>query len=80
MVVSSALITLAVGWLRPASPHALAFTGVVGNLCTAWGWFGANTGFKAGPMLLVFTISQCLLLAGIPVIAHANRLRAKQSQ
>ena len=80
MVMGSALITLAVGWLRPTSLHALAFTGIVGNLCTAWGWFGSNTGFKAGPVLLVFTISQCLLLAAIPVIAHTNRFRARQSQ
>ena len=80
LVVGSALITLAVGWLRPASPGALAFTGIVGNICTAWGWFGANTGFKAGPLLLAFTISQCLLLAAIPVIARANRFQTKRSQ
>jgi hypothetical protein len=80
LVVGSALVTLAVGWLRPASPRALAFAGIVGNVCTAWGWFGANTGFKPGPLLLVFTISQCLLLAAIPVIARTDRFQTKRSQ
>ena len=80
MVMGSALVTLAVGWLRPASAHALAFTGIVGNLCTAWGWFGSNTGFKAGPVLVAFTISQCLILAAIPFIAAANRFQTKESR
>lgn len=77
-VVASALVTLTIACLRPANPRALAFAAIIGNVCTAWGWFGANTAFKAAPLLVAFTVSQCLLLAAIPFMAHTNRFRAKQ--
>lgn len=77
-VLGSALLTACVSWLRPANARALAVATIVGNICTAWAWFGTNTGFKAGPVLVAFTASQCLVLAAIPLLGQINRPRSKQ--
>jgi hypothetical protein len=72
LVLGSAIATMAVCWLQPNAPSTIAFTCVMGNICTAWAWFGANTGFRAGPLLIAFTISQCIVLAAIPLMHRRN--------
>jgi hypothetical protein len=68
LVVSCALIALAVRWFRPVSSGAIAFITILGNIGTAWAWFGANTGFQPSAALIAFTASQCILLAAIPLV------------
>ena len=62
IVLVCAVLTVAVRWLKPACYNALVITGILGNLGTAWGWFGANASRNVSPILIAFMASQCLLL------------------
>jgi len=76
LVIGSGVITLSIRWLKSVDATAIAFVTIIGNIATAWGWFGANTGFQPGPALLAFTASQCAVLAAIPLSGLIKRDRA----
>lgn len=61
VVLLCALITVGLARFKPASYRALVPMAIIGNIGTAWGWFGANAG-TAFPFLTAFIASQCLLL------------------
>lgn len=63
VVLLSAVMTGALGWLKPTSYNGLIIMGILGNIATAWGWFGVNAGTHSNPLLLVFIVAHCLLLA-----------------
>jgi hypothetical protein len=62
IVLVCAMLPIALRWFKPTSYNALAATGLLGNIGTAWGWFGANMLGKVNPMLVAFIASQCLIL------------------
>jgi hypothetical protein len=83
LVIGWAMMTSALICFKPTHYNMIAIMSIVGNICTAWAWFGtAGTvsrdghviaGMHATPLLLAFTVSHCIVLCGIPLMRFRSR-------
>jgi len=80
LIFGWALLLIALGWFKAEEPTVAVFA-ILGNLVTAWGWFGANawhSGLSPHFLLFAFTASQLLfVLAGV-VGSMAQREHAQR--
>jgi hypothetical protein len=72
-VLVCAVLTGALGWIKPASHNAIVVMGILGNIGTAWGWFGMNAHGNFGPILVVFIASQCVLVVAFSATTLIRR-------
>jgi hypothetical protein len=77
-VLGSAIIMVGLCWLKGTSPNTIACMSIIGNVSTAWAWFGSvSGGFTPGPHLLVFAASQFVVLLGAAAFAIKNKTGAE---
>jgi len=62
LVVGWTSLIAALRWLRPVQT-TVVLVAILGNVITAWAWFGANAGGKPGPFLAAFIGAHLLLFA-----------------
>jgi len=80
-VLGCAIIMIGLRWLKGTRPNTIACMSIIGNLSTAWAWFGSvNGGFKPGPLMLAFTASQLVVLLGAAAFAMKNKGAAECDQ
>ena len=77
LVLSWAILISAIGWVKRRA-STIAIIAILGNVVTAWGWFGANgksSGLSYNVIVVSFAISQVLFaLAGVVYsLARAKR-------
>ena len=62
LVVGWTSLIAALRWLRPVQT-TVVLVAILGNVITAWAWFGANAGGRPGPFLAAFIGAHLLLFA-----------------
>ena len=82
LILGCAVLISGLQWIKPAQRIAVLI-GILGNVITAWGWFGANAPSQsvfANPLLFAFICSQFLFLLGGAVNSFAEIRRAQEQR
>ena len=80
LILCWAVLLSVLSWFKPGEATVLCLA-ILGNLVTAWGWFGGNAQFTApfSPYLIVFSASQLIIVLAV-ALNHLQALQQRDSE